>query len=185
MAYASRTLSVDDHLEGKVDESEHPMFLKGCTFLGSLAFEDPARQGVVDAIAQCYTAGVRVVMVTGDHVETARAVAHHLGILESGASGCGAVSCAEEAVSTMNTEGLLDLTTRVNVFARATPDDKLAILKALQASSYCVMAAGDGKFLDISVVSFCRNFIDTGGANRHVINESGPRYMGDGHETDE
>ena len=109
----------------------------GFHFAGLLAFEDPVRAGVREAIADCVEAGMRVVMVTGDHPATAAAVARKIGlggnapkvvVLDPG-NDAGGVRAAVHGA---------------HVVARATPDQKVAVVKALQAGGELVAVTGDG-----------------------------------------
>ncbi len=111
----------------------------GLTFLGLQGLIDPPRPGVKQAIADCHRSGIRVVMITGDHVETARAIAADLGI------------AAREApvVSGHDMDGFDDDSLRarvrdVNVFARVSPEHKLRVVRALQQQGEIVAVTGDG-----------------------------------------
>jgi Ca2+-transporting ATPase len=108
-------------------------------FAGLLAFEDPVRAGVADAIAQCRDAGIHIVMVTGDHPVTARAVAREIGL---GDAAPVIVSADEMEARVRSGEGssLRD----VDVVARAVPSQKLALVRALQESGEIVAVTGDG-----------------------------------------
>lgn len=122
--------------------------MEGGTFLGFFSFLDKIRTEAAASVLQCQEAGVRVIMVTGDHVETAGAVAQQVGIIPSEQdlhSSDQAVSCTDIRFSHMLKEEQEDIVMNKSVFARATPADKLSILKALQSSGKCVMATGDGK----------------------------------------
>lgn len=122
--------------------------LDGTVFLGFLAFHDPIRQGAADAVNKCQQAGVRIILVTGDHLKTGLAVAASAGILDSHEydlkGNAAGVLCSEVHFASMEKDEVKKLVSDTNVFARATPADKLAILEALQASKKCVMATGDG-----------------------------------------
>ncbi len=107
----------------------------GVVFAGLLAFEDPVREGVVDAVARCRDAGIRVVMVTGDHLVTASAIAAEVGL------GAGAPrvidAAALEGLPVVNLDG-------VDVVARAMPAHKLALVRRFQAAGHVVAVTGDG-----------------------------------------
>ena len=107
----------------------------GVVFAGLLAFEDPVREGVADAVARCRDAGIRVVMVTGDHPVTATAIAAEVGL------GAGAPRVIDAAAL----EGLpaADLD-GVDVVARAMPANKLALVRRFQAAGHVVAVTGDG-----------------------------------------
>ena len=107
--------------------------------LGLLAFEDPPRPGVVEAIAQCRRAGIRLAMITGDHPKTARAIAAEIGLaLPDSPVVTGAELPADEAAlgEAVDHDGV--------VLARITPEDKLRIARALQARGHVVAMTGDG-----------------------------------------
>lgn len=108
--------------------------------VGFQAMMDPPREGVREAIAQCHTAGVRVVMITGDHSITARAIAHRLGIL---GNPDGRVLTGDE-MRHLDDDALRDLVDEVSVFARVSPNDKLRIVRALQDRDHVVAVTGDG-----------------------------------------
>ncbi|MGI0132997.1 MAG: cation-translocating P-type ATPase [Thermoplasmata archaeon] len=107
-------------------------------FVGLLGFSDPLRPGVPAAIAECRDAGVRVVMLTGDHPETARSIAREAGL------------AAPDRVVVGSELGHLTETSKarlvrsVNVFARISPTDKLAIVEALKRDGEVVGVTGDG-----------------------------------------
>eukprot|EP00897_Mesotaenium_endlicherianum_P004021 jgi/Mesen1/3647/ME000200S02723 len=120
--------------------------LKDAAFLGAVAFEDPIREGAADAVLACTNAGIRVIMVTGDHVSTATAVATRVGILSPQDVAEGVLSCAECPPHRMADEEISEVLSSALVFARATPGDKLRILDSLQAAGHCVAVTGDGKW---------------------------------------
>jgi Ca2+-transporting ATPase len=109
----------------------------GLTFLGLVGLADPLRGDVAEAIGECRAAGVRVVMVTGDYPTTARAIAREAGIAD-GATVTGA------EIETMSDAELAHRARDVTVFARILPDQKLRIVRALQAAGDVVAMTGDG-----------------------------------------
>ncbi|QOJ32607.1 MAG: HAD-IC family P-type ATPase [Gammaproteobacteria bacterium] len=111
----------------------------GLRLLGVVGMIDPPRPGVTEAIRVAAGAGVRTIMVTGDHPVTALAIARDLG-LATGASEV--VTGAELAAA--GPEGLPALMARARVFARVAPEEKLAIVQAAQAAGHCVAVTGDG-----------------------------------------
>lgn len=107
-------------------------------FVGLVGLADPVRPTVPGAIAECYTAGVRVIMITGDYAGTARKIAREIGLRNS-----------EEVITGAELEGMGDkeLAERirsVNVFARAVPEQKLRIVNALKRNGEIVAMTGDG-----------------------------------------
>jgi Ca2+-transporting ATPase len=113
---------------------------EGLLFTGLIGMQDPPRAGVEEAIAACQRAGVRVLMITGDHVATARAIAQDLGI--DGAGDGGAMTGAD--LEALDADGLGRAVREVSVFARVAPDQKLAIVRSLQAQGAVVAVTGDG-----------------------------------------
>nr|PNR54902.1 hypothetical protein PHYPA_005795 [Physcomitrium patens] len=122
--------------------------MEGTTFLGFMAFQDAVRPGVAEAVETCHQAGVRVIMVTGDHLKTGLSIASASGILDyegfEGREDVAGVSCADVLLQCMAEEEIQNLVAETCVFARTTPNDKLIILETLQGSGKCVMATGDG-----------------------------------------
>ncbi len=108
-------------------------------FLGLLAFEDPVREGVIEAVQQCREAGIRVIMVTGDHPATAACVAREIGLLQQD----GKVVSGDDLTSELNGDHALDLD-QVTVIARALPTQKLSLVRALKARGEIVAVTGDG-----------------------------------------
>ena len=106
-------------------------------FIGLIGLADPLRPEVPAAVAECQTAGIRVVMITGDHPRTARAIAASTGI------------DSREVITRSELESM-DVTTlsgrigSVSIFARVTPQQKLAIVEALKANGEVVAMTGDG-----------------------------------------
>lgn len=109
----------------------------GFQLAGVLAFEDPVRDGVREAIADCMAAGMRVIMVTGDHPATAAAIAREVGL---GGPNPNVVVLApgDDAAAALRSNG------GVHVVARAAPPQKLALVQALQADGELVAVTGDG-----------------------------------------
>lgn len=111
----------------------------GFHLAGLLAFEDPVREGVAAAVAACQGAGIHVIMVTGDHPVTARAIAREIGL----------GTAAAELLSGEEMQAVIDGGDRatlrhVHVIARAAPAQKLALVRALQAGGEIVAVTGDG-----------------------------------------
>lgn len=107
------------------------------TIIGLISFDDPVRQGVPEAIANCYDAGVKVIMITGDHAATAKRVAENAGIQVTG------VLTGEE-LSKLPPEKLANAVKECNVFARISPEQKLNIVTALRENGEIIAMTGDG-----------------------------------------
>ncbi len=128
-----RVLAVADKPGSTVSDAEEKM-----VWLGLVGMIDPPRPEVAAALRTCETAGVRVVMITGDHPLTARAIAAELGILKAGQ----VVSGSELAA--LSDAELAAAIGRIDVFARVSPADKLRVVNALQAQGAVVGMTGDG-----------------------------------------
>jgi Ca2+-transporting ATPase len=107
------------------------------TFVGLLALEDPVRSDVAEAITACHQAGIRVIMVTGDHAVTARSIARQAGL--------------GDELTVLEGKELADLAEsrnadllRAGIFARVTPTEKLELVRAYQATGEIVAMTGDG-----------------------------------------
>ena len=107
-------------------------------FIGMVGMIDPARPEVKDAVQTCKHAGIRPVMITGDHPLTAYHIAHELGISNGGRVLTGRDL---ERLSTQELEGLVE---EVSVYARVSPEHKLKIVEALQNRGHVVAMTGDG-----------------------------------------
>lgn len=112
---------------------------QGLTFLGLIGMIDPPRVEAKEAVAKCKTAGIEVIMITGDHPLTARAIAADIGIGDPGA----AVTSGVELES-MTTADLKIRLKTTRVFARVSPEHKLKIVEALQSEGHVVAMTGDG-----------------------------------------
>lgn len=108
-------------------------------FTGLLGMIDPARPEVIDAVAKCNTAGIRPVMITGDHKSTALAIAREIGIYREGDV---AITGAE--LEKLSDEELAGSVGRFSVYARVAPEHKVRIVKAWQSHSEVVAMTGDG-----------------------------------------
>ena len=126
--------SVDD-LHTRKDELE-----KDLVFAGFVAIRDPLRPDVKEAVARCRNAGIEVKMITGDNVETARAIAVEIGLLDTP----DAVVLTHDEFEALTDDQLTELMPRLRVLARARPLDKLRIVNILQAQNYVVAMTGDG-----------------------------------------
>jgi Ca2+-transporting ATPase len=106
-------------------------------WLGLIALADPLREEVPKAVAQCLRAGIRVVMITGDHPRTAQAIARQAGIQSDG------IITGSEILG-MSQDELADRAATINIFARIRPAQKLALVEALKSQGHVVAMTGDG-----------------------------------------
>ncbi|GER65567.1 calcium-translocating P-type ATPase, SERCA-type [Weizmannia acidilactici] len=113
---------------------------KDLIFIGLQGMIDPPRPEVRQAIKECKEAGIRTVMITGDHAVTAKAIARQLGILHSGHPKV----IDGTMLNDMTVDELEDMIEEVSVFARVSPDHKLKIVKAFQNRGHIVAMTGDG-----------------------------------------
>lgn len=111
----------------------------GLTFMGLVGMIDPPRPEAKAAVATCKKAGIRPVMITGDHVVTASAIARDLGILRPGDL---AITGAE--LDAMTDSTLDDMVEKISVYARVSPENKIRIVKAWQRKDQVVSMTGDG-----------------------------------------
>jgi magnesium-transporting ATPase (P-type) len=118
---------------------EHAHIGVGLVFLGLIGMIDPPRPRAIAAVRTCHSAGIRVKMITGDHPGTAIAIARQLGIVRDGV---GALTGRE--LSKLNDEALRKAASEIDVFARVEPEQKLRLVKALQANGEVVAMTGDG-----------------------------------------
>jgi Ca2+-transporting ATPase len=107
-------------------------------FIGLFGFVDPVRPGVREAVAECYSAGIRVIMVTGDYPGTARHIAREIGLIDPDKYITGA------ELAGMGGRELAEKIKTTNIFARVVPEQKLAIVNALKSNDEVVAMTGDG-----------------------------------------
>ncbi|MFC7784428.1 cation-translocating P-type ATPase [Rossellomorea sp. GCM10028870] len=123
--------SMEGITEEKIEE--------GVTFIGLQGMIDPPRPEVKQAVKECRAAGIKTVMITGDHILTAKAIAKQLGILKNKDR-----VLDGKALNQMEVHELEEMVEDVSVFARVSPEHKLKIVKALQNRGHVVAMTGDG-----------------------------------------
>ncbi|MCB0872980.1 MAG: cation-translocating P-type ATPase [Actinobacteria bacterium] len=150
-----------------------PMHETGLTWLGVVGIIDPPRPEAAPAIAEARRAGVRTVLITGDHPRTAHRIAVDLGIIDEPE---GVVTGRE--VDAMDDRELAEAVGRISVFARVAPEHKLRIVDALQAAGHVVAMTGDGvndapalKAADIGVAMGMSGTEVTKGAGRMILGD--------------
>ncbi|MFD2760507.1 calcium-translocating P-type ATPase, SERCA-type [Lentibacillus juripiscarius] len=136
---ALRTLAIGMKPLKKNDSLESAVLEKDLTFIGLYGMMDPPRKDVKKAIAECRAAGIKSVMITGDHEKTARAIATELDLLPEN----GMVLDGYQ-LNKMSVTELEDIIDQVYVFARVTPEHKLKIVNAFQEKGHIVAMTGDG-----------------------------------------
>ena len=145
LALAGRRVEPGD-AEPTGDDAE-----SGLTFLGLVGMIDPPREQVPGAVAECTSAGITTVMITGDHAATAEAIAEQIGLLDDDGA-LGAVSDGPRRreivtgrdVAAMDDDELAARVASIGVFARVSPQDKVRIVEAWRARGAVVAMTGDG-----------------------------------------
>ena len=100
---------------------------------------DPCREEVYDAVEKCKSAGIRPIMITGDHKDTAVAIAKNLKIIENKTE-----ARTGEEINDLSDEELIEVVKNCSVFARVQPEHKTRIVKALQSQGLITAMTGDG-----------------------------------------
>jgi len=137
---ALRVLCCAQRLWDKLPDSFEPDYLEhDLCFMGLCGMIDPVRPEVRDAIVECRGAGIRPIMITGDHIATAVAIAKDLGILEEGQE---AISGAQ--LSAMSDEEFEKAFRNISVYARVQPEHKTRIVNAWRGAGYVTAMTGDG-----------------------------------------
>lgn len=121
------------------DTSDLTLLEKDLVFAGMTAMIDPPREEVKIAIQECKTAGITPVMITGDHQQTAVAIAKEIGIWNNQS-----LSCTGEELKNFDPEYLHANVEKISVYARVSPEQKLSIISALQSKNHFVSMTGDG-----------------------------------------
>ncbi|WP_067728365.1 calcium-translocating P-type ATPase, SERCA-type [Oceanobacillus damuensis] len=132
IAIGMKSLSANTPLDSALLEDE-------LTFIGLYGLMDPPRKEVKSAISECREAGIKTVMITGDHVNTARAIAKNLNLLPDHG-----LVLEGYQLNKMSPEELRSVIEDTYVFARVTPEHKLKIVKAFQEKGHIVAMTGDG-----------------------------------------
>ena len=131
--------------EASQHQLEHHHVEKDLDFLGLQGMLDPPRPEAIQAVAACQAAGITVKMITGDHLETARAIARKIGIGRSPTAEAEQLLAIDgRQLAELGPDGIAECVDRVDVFARVTPAQKLQLVQALQANGEVVAMTGDG-----------------------------------------
>lgn len=138
-AQALRTIAICTKALPKETRLDDPMIEHDLTFVGLVGMMDPPRKQVAPAIHECKEAGIKTVMITGDHVTTATAIAKQIGLLENGNR-----VIEGRMIEQMSNEQLTNEIEDISVFARVSPAHKLRIVEAFQNNGHVVAMTGDG-----------------------------------------
>jgi len=111
---------------------------RNLVFVGLIGMMDPPRKEAAEAIETCKKAGIKVVMITGDHKDTAVAIARELGLMENG------LALTGRELDGMDDREFMDVVEDVKVYARVFPEQKVRIVEALQGRGHVVAMTGDG-----------------------------------------
>ena len=130
-----RVLAIARGSAAQLPESQTKLSLQ---FVGLVGLSDPLRPGVIDSVQECYRAGIRIIMITGDYPVTAQNIARKAGLRRVARVITGA------EISNLSDEELKERVNDTDVFARVVPEQKLKIVKALQANGEVVAMTGDG-----------------------------------------
>ncbi len=137
---ALRVLACAERLWSEIPPSFDPAFLENdLCFVGLCGMIDPVRPEVVSAIVECKSAGIRPIMITGDHVDTAVAIAKELGVLVDGTK-----AITGSQLSDMSEEEFLREFKNITVYARVQPEHKTRIVNAWRGAGYVTAMTGDG-----------------------------------------
>jgi len=137
---AMRVLAVAYRILDKApDKYEAKLIEKDLTFAGLIAMIDPPRDEVKKAIVECYEAGIKTVMITGDHKNTAVAIARSLGFFKEDS-----LALSGEELDKLSDDELYNKIERIPVYARVSPEHKLRIVRAWRKRKEIVAMTGDG-----------------------------------------
>ena len=131
LAFAYKHL--EEEKEISTEDEEHLIFI------GMIAMMDPPREESQVAVAECLNAGIRPIMITGDHKVTAAAIAKRIGILKDESEACEGAD-----IENMSDEDLKDFVEGISVYARVSPEHKIRIVRAWQEKENIVAMTGDG-----------------------------------------
>ncbi|MGE5894970.1 MAG: cation-translocating P-type ATPase, partial [bacterium] len=134
-------------------------------FLGLTGLADPVRSGVAESVRECYAAGMRVIMITGDYPGTAESIAREIGLPT--ANGC----ITGQELDRMDDHELQEKIRAVNIFARVVPEQKMRIVNALKANGEVVAMTGDG-VNDAPALKAAHIGISMGGRGTDVAREA-------------
>ncbi len=141
LAFATKKVSpLKPDERGEITRAEAKHLQKGFVFEGLVGIEDPIKEDVYDAVKECISAGIRVIIVTGDHKHTATSIGKKLGLIRSKYD----LVVEGSEIDGMDDSDLDEVMAKVVIFARATPDHKFRIVNSLQRLGEIVAMTGDG-----------------------------------------
>lgn len=141
LAIAMRPLKADDAgLPSSIREYSNENIERDLTFLGLVAMQDPPRKEVKEAVKLCHSAGIKIVMITGDYSLTAKSIAYKIGIIQS----LEAKVISGSELAKMDDEQLKEALKGEVVFARMAPDQKYRVVCMLQEMGNIIAVTGDG-----------------------------------------
>jgi Ca2+-transporting ATPase len=158
----SKGIHPEVSLENPLPEQQHDFIFE---FLGLIGLADPVRPSVAGSIQECYTAGIRVVMITGDYAGTAQKIAQEIGLISPTAVITG------PELNAMSDNELQGRIQTVNIFARVVPEQKLRLVNALKKNGEIVAMTGDG-VNDAPALKAAQIGIAMGGRGTDVARES-------------
>ncbi len=139
-----RVIAVAYRLLDQHEEDDQPALEHDLVLVGFLGLEDPLRIEVPDAVAKCQTAGIGMIMITGDHPLTAEAIARRAGMVATGVARGEATVTGSQLSSMRSSDVVNSLRAGISVFARTTPEQKMKIVNALHQMDKVVAVTGDG-----------------------------------------
>ncbi|MGV9205520.1 MAG: cation-translocating P-type ATPase [Promethearchaeia archaeon] len=137
LGFAMRDIN-EEHAKELLDKKKSDRVEKNLTFVGFVGMIDPARESSKPAVLKAKEAGMRVIMITGDHKETARAIGREIGIFSDSEPITGSM------LDKMSDEKLAEVIKEVEIFARVDPSHKLRIINALKEHDEIIIMTGDG-----------------------------------------
>lgn len=141
LAFATKSIKpIKTDSRNEISKADAKLLESGYVFEGLVGIEDPIKDDVYDAVEECVSAGIRVIIVTGDHKHTATSIGKKLGLIK-----CKYDLVIEGSeIDSMDDEDLDEVMSKVVIFARATPDHKFRIVNSLQRMGEIVAMTGDG-----------------------------------------
>ena len=136
---ALRVIAVAYKYMDNIEEVTEEELENNLTFLGLVGMIDPAREEVKDAVDMCKMAGIKPIMITGDHITTAKAIAQKIGIYEGDD-----IAITGRDLDNLEEKDFMDKIKNISVYARVSPENKIRIVKAWQSLGEVVAMTGDG-----------------------------------------